>query len=198
MSSRRLFIAITLPKKIKQVLAEVEKALKNKLGKKSVKWIEKDNLHQTMIFLGNVKDKRVGLLNQMLTDLSQNPCLKLTFKRIGFFPDQRRPRLIWAEIGGETTRLSCYYHQLRLALEKEGFDFDTRFSPHITLGRVRVNRGKIFLSKRAYERINQMIRSQDTSFIVKQVVLFQSRLTPKGPVYTPVTKVKLTSLSRLF
>ena len=191
--AKRLFIAATIPEKVRQFLVKAESCFREGLDGNLVKWVEKENLHQTMVFLGKVREKKISTVIDILNDLSPNPVLDLCLKRIGFFPDQRRPRIVLAEVGGEIAKLSSYYHQMRMALQRAGFKFDTRFSPHISLGRVRLNKGKAFFSKMLCEKVNEMLRSEEVCFKTEKIVLFQSQLTPGGPIYTPISQVKLTA-----
>jgi len=189
--AKRLFIAAIIPEEIKQFLIRTESCFKEEVDEKLVKWVEKENLHQTMVFLGKVRNQKIDTVIEIIQNLSQNPPLDLSLKRVGFFPDQRRPRIVLAEVGGEIAKLSSYYHQMRMALQRAGFKFDTRFSPHITIGRVRSNKGKVFFSKQLCEKVNDMLRAKDFRFKTEKIVLFQSRLTPEGPIYTSVSEVRL-------
>jgi len=191
--NKRLFVALKLPGKTVSLLAKVQKELKKKVGKDSVKWVEKSNFHQALIFLGEVEEKKIKALQEIIAGLASNNCLKLSLKRLAFSPDLRRPRVVSVNLDGDTTRLSSCYHQLRLALRKNGFQFDVRFSPCVCLGRVRPSHPKFCLTKDQANKINEILRERDTDFVAKDVVLFESKLTPKGPVYTPIWRIKLNS-----
>jgi len=186
----RLFIALILPEKIKKILAQAQAELRQGVTQGAVKWVEPENFHQTIIFLGRVDNNRVEDVKQVLAKLRLKP-IALSLKKVGFFPDQARPRVIWIGLKGELEKLSACFHQLRLALRRANFDFDTRFSPHITLGRVRFGRGRVVFDQRALEKVNQILKTNDSSFVADRVVLFESKLTPKGPIYTPIVEVKL-------
>jgi len=186
----RIFIALVLPDRIKKILAQTQAKLREGLTRGAVKWVEPENFHQTMIFLGQVDDDRVEVVEHILAQLKLK-AINLSLKKVGFFPDQNRPRVIWVGLKGELGKLSSCFHQLRLALRRANFDFDTRFSPHITLGRVRFGRGKVVFDQRTLEKVNQILKTNDSSFVADRVVLFESKLTPKGPIYTPIVEVKL-------
>ena len=71
---------------------------------------------------------------------------------------------------------------------KLGFEKEKRkFSPHITLGRVKSAKNK--------DRLLQIIsKYQDIKFgniKVKSIELKKSELTPKGPIYTTLKEVKI-------
>lgn len=187
----RLFVAISLPGRVRKVLVNVQGKLKREAGGEKIKWVEKENLHQSIVFLGQIEEKSLKKVEAAIKDLAINRIFTLNLTKIGFFPDNKRIRVIWVGLGGETEKLSSCYHQLRVNLGKANIDFDSRFSPHITLGRVRFSKGKVSFSKEVIEDINGTIFAYGTSFIVDKIVLFKSKLTPSGPIYTPVFKMGL-------
>jgi len=189
-TSLRLFIALILPLKTRRILAGIEDLLRKEAGKKNVKWVEKENLHQTMVFLGRVANERIKLIKKIMVTLERNPVLNLSLSKLEFFPDRQRPRIIWVALGGEKTKLSSYYHQLRLGLQRVDFDFDTRFSPHITLGRVRRGR-KLVFSTGLLEKIHEVLHRPSAAFVAKKLVLFKSELKQTGPIYTPIFQIRL-------
>lgn len=192
----RLFIALILPEKTKKILAQVQNELRQEAAQGAVKWVEPENFHQTMIFLGQVDNNRLDDIKQILIEVkSKLKPIVLELKKVGFFPDQNRPRVIWVGLKGELEKLSACFHQLRLALSRADFDFDTRFSPHITLGRVRFGRGRVVFDQDILEQTNQILKTGNSSFVADKLVLFESKLTPKGPIYTPIFEVKLESNS---
>ena len=78
--------------------------------------------------------------------------------------------------------------QLERELEKIGFQPEDRsFHPHLTLGRMRSNRGKDELV-RGMERYREEVFG---NFQVEKVVLFKSDLRPTGPIYTPLRALLL-------
>ncbi len=189
----RSFIAVPLPVKTRNFLAKIQEQLKQKVSKKRFKWVEKKNFHQTLIFLGNVDEKRIPEIKNFMKQLSKNRPLELSLARVSFFPDQRRIKIAWVSLSGQTARLSRLCHKLRMSLQLAGFSFDTRFSPHITLGRTRSLSAKLIFSKKCLSGIYDFLHENDTSFIANKVVFYKSELTPRGPVYTPIFQVKLTS-----
>lgn len=186
----RLFIALVLPERVKKILARVQAELRQSLPLTQIKWVEPENFHQTLIFLGEVPEARLEEVKQILTQIQLEP-MKLSLKKLGFFPDQHRPRVIWVGLKGELEKLSACFHRLRLALNRANFDFDTRFASHITLGRVRFGRGKVVFNQTIIEKINQILKEKNLNFIADQIVLFQSQLRPRGPIYTPLLRLKL-------
>jgi 2'-5' RNA ligase len=78
--------------------------------------------------------------------------------------------------------------QLEKEFERIGFPPEDRsFHPHLTLGRMRSNRGKDELV-RGMERYRE---EEFGSFQVEKVILFKSDLRPTGPIYTALREIKL-------
>jgi 2'-5' RNA ligase len=78
--------------------------------------------------------------------------------------------------------------QLERELEKMGFEPEERaFRPHLTLGRVKLGRGREELAG----RIERYKEEEFGDFPVEKIVLFKSDLKPTGPIYTPLRELKL-------
>jgi RNA 2',3'-cyclic 3'-phosphodiesterase len=151
----RLFIAIEIPDSIREYLSTLAVP-----GKKAEK-------HITLKFLGEVPDSRLEeLITTLQTIRFQTFSLKLS--GMGFFPDKRRPRVVWAGVEPSALVLQKQIEELLLPL---GFQRDNRFHPHITLSRLRspapVN--TLPIEPREWE--------------VDSFKLIKSTLTPQGPIY---------------
>jgi len=181
----RSFICIDLPSDIKRSIYGFVSEAK-KLDS-SVKWVEEQNLHLTLKFLGEEPvtkvDKIRNLLSKMIPNLKLSS-FRLTLKGFGVFPDWNRPRVIWLGIEGEGVgQLKILRDFIEAEARKLDFVKDSKsFSPHITLGRAKS--GKISSMLRAYlEERNDMFLGE---FMVGDVILMKSHLLPRGPVYTPI------------
>lgn len=178
----RTFIAIELPKEIKEYLAGLQEQLKS--AGADVKWVRPDNIHLTLKFLGEIDDKTIDIITKIMEDITKN---KNTFYirtgLIGAFPKINFPRVIWVGINegdAETKELS---RDLEEKIAKIGIPKENKpFSSHITIGRMRspANQEKLvqYLGNMAsnFGKGNQQ-------FAVTKITLFRSTLTPKGPVY---------------
>lgn len=187
---KRIFIGLPLPEKTKDILVKIQSELKKDVDKSDVKWVERQNLHQTLVFLGHKSKDKIDEIIEIMDKLKTFRALKLELYRLDFFPDQRRARIILVSLSGEDTMLTGYYHQLRLPMQLADIEFDTRFSPHITIGRVRQVQGKSLFSNKTVDKIQDFFRGRDKTFIVDTAVLYESRLTPDGPIYNPLHEVK--------
>ncbi|MEM2175107.1 MAG: RNA 2',3'-cyclic phosphodiesterase [Candidatus Micrarchaeia archaeon] len=166
----RCFIAIDIPEDLKEKINEFQSDLE-KMFKNKIKFVEKENLHITLKFLGEINEKELEKLKRILESIKFSP-FKVRLKEIGFFPDEKFIRVIW--IGGFSDgKLEEISKIINEKLKKENFYFDERFSPHLTIGRVKE---KIDITK-----INREIDFGE--FTVKEIKLKKSTLTQEGPIY---------------
>ena len=183
----RAFIAIDLPESVKSFLSEAQEALKSYgFG---VKWVQPQNIHLTLKFLGDTATADTDKIAEAMTLAAMNcPIVSLTAKGIGVFPNVRRPRVIWAGLNGRVQTLANLQQTLNAHLANLGFATDTRaFKSHLTLGRVK---GKIALDK-MIAAIDNLKEFGSESFETREVILFKSELRPSGAVYTRVQAIAL-------
>ena len=186
---KRLFIAIPITEAskvsiIKGILSD------DKLKQMPVRWTSYRNLHLTIQFLGDVDEKRIPDLKQILNRirLSENPEI-IKFTNIGAFPGISKPRIIYLGLD-----YSDYLPNIQRFITKDlirnGFTVDNKpFRPHLTLGRVR--EGMLFQSRdiQYVQEIADRISVPDSP--VDRIVLFESKLQPGGPIYTSLYEKKL-------
>lgn len=150
----------------------------------SVKWTAPEQLHLTLKFLGEVQPATVAAAREALAPLfTREAPFTLTLSGLGAFPSPARAQVLWAGVteGRETlTRLAA---AAEAALVPAGVPAENRpFKPHLTLGRVREGG----LSPALVEAVTAGRGRAFGATQVEQVVLMRSRLTPQGPVYTPL------------
>ncbi len=182
----RAFIAIELSEEIRNSLAQIQSHLK--YAGADVKWVEKDNIHLTLKFLGEVSDEKIEKIKSILDEIGKTvKSFEISLKDIGAFPKIDYPRIIWVGLDKGTKESIGLAGRIDEALSKIGFQKETRpFAAHLTIGRVRSPKNK--------EALKEKIESQDTSHktqVISSVSLFQSKLTPQGPIYTNLHEAKL-------
>ncbi|MFZ5447080.1 MAG: RNA 2',3'-cyclic phosphodiesterase [Thermodesulfobacteriota bacterium] len=183
----RAFLAIDLPDTMRPQLALLIEELKR--SRAEVRWVTVNNIHLTMKFFGNVPDKEIDTLALAAREVAQTEVpfqLKATIA--GAFPSPKAPRVVWLGLGGDVVPLNRLYYQLEKAFDKLGYPPEGRaFHPHLTLGRVKspANRDKL-------ARMLETMPPLDwPPFEVKELILFQSVLSPKGSTYTPLKVIPL-------
>ncbi len=174
----RLFAAIPMPEPARRALLGVLATLEGTSW--PVRWVGEGNLHLTIKFYGEVPEPAVAEVSTRLTDAVRGtPALPLHLDGVDAFPGLRRPKVIWAAVGGPPA-LELMQHRVEREAAVVGYPPDGKpFRPHITLGRVKSGAA---LPGTAPELLGQI--ALDLAFEATQVVLFESRLTRAGAEHT--------------
>ncbi|MGE5455167.1 MAG: RNA 2',3'-cyclic phosphodiesterase [Methylocystaceae bacterium] len=181
----RLFIALPVSVSIKRLIkAGIKEALKLQAD---VKWVEEENLHLTIKFIGEQPETIVPQLVSSLEPI-KCPAFTLACTDIGCFPNRNRPRVIWLGLGEEVAVANQLAQIVDDRLAALGMAPESKRRWHLTLGRVRSN-----------HNLDQLIPSLDNIFPtikgekwdVDSFSLFQSTLTSKGPIYQELHKFYL-------
>ncbi len=183
----RTFVAVLIPSELKRTIAVVQKDLKK--AAPGIKWVEPENFHITLEFLGDTKldavDEIAGAIAGACRDL--DPFI-VEFGGVGAFPSARRPRVVWAGVTSGKRELTELAGRVEDALAPLGFaKEDKPFRAHITLGRVRYGRGVDDLSSALEETAADRLGS----FRVASVALMKSELRRECPIYSVLARVSL-------
>src|SRR5438105_2244945 len=138
MARLRTFIAVDLGEAIRDRCVALQETLARAAG--GVKWVGPDNLHVTLLFLGEVVDRDVPALCEVVADCcAAQEAFTLEVMGLGSFGPPRRPRTVWVGVGAGKAELVALHEALEAALLKLGRyrREDRQYAPHITLGRVK-------------------------------------------------------------
>lgn len=178
----RLFVAIPVSEPIREHAAAIKRELEQ--SRPDVKWVEAENYHLTLKFLGEVEAEYLDAIISKLQMAAQAcPPYVLETRGVGFFPNHNRPRVIWAGIKGEINKSEFLGERIDTYLAELGFDPEKRRSFHLTLGRVRSDLG---LDELRLKTAGVNKRGDSVSFHVDRFLLMLSKLTPRGPQYSIV------------
>src|SRR4051812_20126249 len=98
MARIRTFIAVDLGEDIRSHLLLAQRKLAREVA--DVKWVEEANLHLTLLFLGEVRDRELSEICRSVTRSAATlKVFSMEVKGIGCFPNTRRPRIVWAGVG---------------------------------------------------------------------------------------------------
>jgi RNA 2',3'-cyclic 3'-phosphodiesterase len=183
--SLRLFVGLPLPQSYQEALGCVQSkwgpVLRSRLS-----WTKVGNWHLTLRFLGNVPLPMVESVQEALGRV-RLPTFPFQAGGGGFFPSLRRPRVAWIGIG--PGRDNCVELAEIIAVELRSLRYapvKDRFSPHLTIARIREDRGD------PWELLKQdMDGLQLPEFCMERFILWKSDLSPKGPTYTPISEYSL-------
>ena len=189
----RTFIAIELPKTIRDSLAQLEEQLK-KSGA-DVKWVEPQNIHLTLKFLGEIDEQKLDKIAEITKNVASNrKTLYMRISSIGAFPKISTPRIIWVGINEGYSEIKEIAKELEERLVKLGIPKENRpFSSHITLGRTRsaLNREKLIQELISAENI---LNTENLEFPVTKITLFRSTLNSSGPIYEVLKAADLKTI----
>ena len=182
----RIFIAINLPADIKKYLAGFEK----KWTDLPAKWVGAENLHITLVFLGDVTDQELGEVCMAVKEvIVRQKVFDINLSTIGYGPDGKLPpRMVWAS-GPKNKDLSLLKKDLEeVLLGKVNFKPEERtFSPHITLARI-----STFLWRQIEpEERPDVNENIDINFTVESIEVMESELKRGGPQYNIIESYQL-------
>ncbi len=183
----RLFIGIRLDDNARKEAYSVQRELAKKTS--NIKWVEYENLHITLKFLGKVeKEDRLNQIKKVMDGLVfVLPSFNVTLAQAGCFPNKRVPRVLWVDIKDKIPLLKIIDY-LQENLVSTGFVKEKRTPhPHITIGRV--NKKSKF-SKCISQELDKC-KVLEVQMPVDQISLFESELSQKGPIYQEIYRINL-------
>lgn len=194
-------MAIRIPDRLRKELGKVQRHLEEELEKRGataglLRFVKPDQLHITLAFLGQISFAKqeivIGICREAAKGIGD---FSLAPGQLGAFPRINRPAVVWAGLTGETKKLELLTKILEFELGAKGI-WPIRgtggFAPHITLARVvrKHRRGQMFLLRELLE--DTKLKLADIEIPVKEITIYQSNLSSKGPEYTPVERILLT------
>jgi len=164
----RCFLAIELSDEIVEGLENLKRNFKID----GIKLVERENLHITVKFLGEIEEKTVEDIKGM--DLSLEP-VESRIRGLGVFPNENYIRVIW--VGA--SNLVPLFEEVDKRLQDLNFKREREYVPHITIGRVKFLKDRKLLK----ERIEKYRDIDLGTLYVDSIVLMKSTLTRSGPIY---------------
>jgi 2'-5' RNA ligase len=183
---RRTFIAIKIEPGNR--LSQAYTKLQNELKNEKIKWVDGDNFHVTLFFLGDTSEEKISEVRQSLAGLAPAfQSFEITLYGMGVFKNMRKPRVLWAGIR-DFEPLRKIKQSLDQKMSRLGFTPDEReFKPHLTLARIKWIEDKNKLEHLLLEYEQQEWQKAGIS----ELIYFESKLQRSGPVYTPIEKYSL-------
>ena len=148
------------------------------------KTIMPNQIHFTLQFLGEIDEKMIEKITDMLTSIKFSR-FDITVQGVGVFPKNKSPRVIWLGVdktGGEL--ISNLANQIHDKLLELGLTNDKSFKPHITIFRVK---NKVSDITDELAKFNSKIFGTQQ---ISQIKLKKSTLTPNGPIYEDLAVVE--------
>jgi len=150
---------------------------------RDVRWCTEQQLHVTLKFLGEVRDSQLSAVcDAVAAAAARVEPFPLRLTGLGCFPSPRNPRVLWYGVEDKVGGCARWLELADPLFEELGFPCEAReFHAHVTLGRSKSSPGSSIL-RRLLEEVTAPPTREMT---VGQVVLFESRLSPRGAQYTP-------------
>ncbi|MBM3206188.1 MAG: RNA 2',3'-cyclic phosphodiesterase [Candidatus Staskawiczbacteria bacterium] len=182
----KVFLAINIPDDIKSQLSSYEGRFLNL----PAKWIKKENLHLTLVFLGNLTDTEIGETCIAVKDIVKNyKSFDLKFNKVCYGPDKKiPPKMVWANIE-KSKDLSILKKDLQEKISQRiNFYLDFKsFLPHITLAKIKTIEWRS-CDPEELPDVNDFL---DFDFTVSSIELMESNLSKGGPYYSVVESFSL-------
>lgn len=187
----RCFIAIDIDEDIRRALGDLQDRLANgaNLEKRDVKWVRPEAIHLTLKFLGEVKDEKVADICNIVKDIAaRHKNFDVDVESVGHFGG-RSARVLWVGAGKENDNLLKLQKDLEEQLTSAGWPKENRaFTGHLTLCRIKNAKAGVQLAQITEEYREFKLGTMPAD----SVSVYQSQLTPTGPIYTVLGNYELT------
>ena len=186
----RTFFAVKIPRQSLEDIEKILVVLKGQIPRR-VKWVAAKSMHVTLKFIGDfIESHKVPMRKDLLSFTRGFGKMEIMFTELGGFPNLNKPRVIWIGLK--------YPESLRELAKvvdslgnKYGYPKEVRkFSPHVTLGRVRRD-AKNYDRERIGNFIKEYRQIEIAPFICAKLFFIQSTLTPAGPIYSTLAEIAL-------
>jgi len=176
----RLFVALDFPDEVRGAIRDLIARLKPLCS--NARWVRPEAMHITLKFIGETDAAKVVSIRAALAPIHSPRPIEIRFRGVGFFPDERRPRVVWCRVEA-SPNLAELAAGVEGALEPLGIPRESRaFVPHLTLARFQ-----------SPGRLDELIRAAKESAALEfgtaresDFHLIESILKPSGAEYRRV------------
>jgi len=180
----RAFLGISISDDLKHKILNIQK----KFDDFDIKFVELKNLHFNLKFFEEIGDEEIKKLRSTLEEIVKKfEPFEIEIKGLGVFPNKNYIRVVWVGVKDGYNTIISLAEAIQDSIESLGFFKEEKFVPHLTLGRVRTARNK--------EELRRLIEELENIEIGKMKIdaikLFQSKLTPNGPIYEEYLHINL-------
>lgn len=180
----RLFVAFDLPGDVREALREPIARLKPLC--RAARWARPEGMHVTLKFIGHAiadgDTEKLDAARAALAAVKSSEPVKIGYRGVGFFPDARRPRVVWCGVEA-SPNLAKLAADIERGIEPLGIPSETRaFVPHLTLARFKSPEEVDALVRSAAEWVSRDFGSASEA----EFHLFESLLKPGGAGYRKI------------
>jgi len=164
---------------------EVRRALREFVAKlepqcRGARWTRLEGIHVTLKFIGEASPEKVEFIKRALSGVQSASAVEMTFRGVGFFPNAKHARVLWAGIEA-TANLAELAAEIEKRMEHLGIRREGRaFHPHLTLARFKSEEGLAHL----HETLEKLGAAEFGRMQSGEFHLYESRLKPGGAEYS--------------
>ena len=186
----RLFIAIKPDSNVFNAIKAFQTELRSACPYKEIRWVDPNQFHLTLQFLGEINPSYLPKLNANLNAVAENSkTFDLHYESIGLFGSAVKPRVLW--LGSKkSSELKELFNQVLTSTAFLQIENPGRLTPHITLARFSNNIIKEDALKIS-NYINSLGKPDFGITKTEAIELIESKLTPNGPIYKTLNKFNL-------
>lgn len=183
---KRVFLAA--PVNVNTGFISYYREIKTVMPPNSVNWIDPANMHITLRFFGDTDDNNILRIIMGVSHVVERAdSFNIRLTSLGVYRNIKRPQVLWMGCS-EPSKLVGIKKHIDRELAGEGFDPEKgRYTPHLTLGRVRQG-------NEIHDLAGIIKQYKNTVFMdhhFGELILFESRLKPSGPDYIPLHRFSL-------
>lgn len=182
---KRIFAAIDISERTRRAASDYIESLRGDFPAARAAWTKPEKLHLTLKFFGETSDEQLTKLTEAIeaTGKSVAP-FNAQIGGAGVFPAAQKPRVLWLGAAAENDNLRKLSERLEDECARRGFPKENRnFKAHLTIARIREPQIARELTKK--HLLNQF---ETVAFCVDEIVIYESRLLPRGSIYAVVSK----------
>jgi RNA 2',3'-cyclic 3'-phosphodiesterase len=187
----RLFVAVDVDDDMRAGVGRAIDALRAEMEQAPsparISWLVPERLHLTLQFIGHVSEAVADAIAARVLPAFPIAPFSIRLGGMGTFPSSGRPRVVWLGVEAGADGLAVLHAEVTRRLADIAFPREARpFSPHLTLARF-----KPVGTRAVGERIAGASLEPLGGCTIDRVTLYQSRLSPRGPTYTPLVISRL-------
>ncbi|HAX98856.1 MAG TPA: RNA 2',3'-cyclic phosphodiesterase [Candidatus Atribacteria bacterium] len=180
----RCFVAFDFSPEAKAFIHSIIE--KNQTRLPQARWVQPNQIHVTLQFFAALLPTQVNQVKLIIQNFFPLiECFPSTLAEIGAFSSWNRARVIWLGFdhrSGEIMKQATQVFNEECTKQGIAVDRTRPFSPHLTLARLK-NPVSILPQ--------QLFQPTCYTTSIRQVSFYQSTLTPRGPIYSPLITIPL-------
>ncbi|MDR1721588.1 MAG: RNA 2',3'-cyclic phosphodiesterase [Methanobrevibacter sp.] len=158
-----------------------------KKTKANIKYVEKENLHFTLKFFGDIDEETISNISNIVKEAIKDfKPINIEITGSGTFPNPDHIKTIWLGIA-KNQQLLNLQKSLDEKFKKLGFKKEKKYVSHLTVGRMKNPKNK----REVKEVIQEFKNFSIGKMTISKISLKKSELTPKGPIYSDLKLFEL-------